>query len=397
LNTLISPQDHWAIWAVLLSIATMSIILEQKSKIAAKITGPVIALVGGMLLSNLCIIPTKATSYDIIWEYIVPLAIPLLLIKIDIRQVFKETGRLFGAFHLSALGTMIGGFLAVFLFHKFIPEIAKIAGVMNASYIGGGVNFVAMVSTFQPSESLVNATLVADSMVMVLYFLILISMPGLVIVRKIFPLTQVSQEFYKDELRDGAKSYWKAKPISLLNISLSLGIAFVIATVSVKISSYFGSAHIPIILRSILGQKYLVLTTLSIVLPFFFPKLTNYINGSDELGTFFIYIFFVILGVPASFKAVIKESPVMLLFCAVMIFMNFLVTFGLGKILKFELEELILVGLATTGGPMTAAAIAIAKGWKKLIFPSFLVGIWGYLIGTYIGYLTGMFLLHIFK
>jgi uncharacterized membrane protein len=397
MDSLVSPGDHWILWTALVAAAGLSIFLEQKNKIAAKLTGPVLALILGMLMSNLRILPTEATTYDIVWDYVVPLVIPLLLMKMNIRKIIKETGRMFGAFHLSALGTIVGGFIAVILLHNLIAEVAKIGGIMTASYIGGGVNFVAMVSTFKPPESLVNATIVADNGVMALYFLVLLALPASILVRKIFPLTSVSKTYYDEDSREGAKAFWKPKPISLLDIALSLALAFIIAASSIKVSSFFGTAHMPSIVRSILGQKYLVLTTFSIAIPILFPKFTEKISGSEELGTFLIYIFFVLIGIPASFKTVIMKSPLLLLFCALMLFMNFLITFGLGKAFKFELEELVLVAAATSGGPMNAAAIAISKGWRSLIFPSFLVGIWGYVIGNYLGYITGIFLINIMK
>ncbi len=397
MDSLVSPGDHWILWTALVAAAGLSIFLEQKNKIAAKLTGPVLALILGMLMSNLRILPTDATTYDIVWDYVVPLVIPLLLMKMNIRKIIKETGRMFGAFHLSALGTIVGGFIAVILLHNLIAEVAKIGGIMTASYIGGGVNFVAMVSTFKPPESLVNATIVADNGVMALYFLVLLALPASILVRKIFPLTSVSKTYYDEDSREGAKAFWKPKPISLLDIALSLALAFIIAASSIKVSSFFGTAHMPSIVRSILGQKYLVLTTFSIAIPILFPKFTEKISGSEELGTFLIYIFFVLIGIPASFKTVIMKSPLLLLFCALMLFMNFLITFGLGKAFKFELEELVLVAAATSGGPMNAAAIAISKGWRSLIFPSFLVGIWGYVIGNYLGYITGIFLINIMK
>ena len=398
MNSLISPNDPWSLWTILIVTAALSILLEQKNKIAAKLTGPVLALIFGMLMSNLGLIPTQAATYDIVWEYVVPLAIPLLLMKMDIRKIIKETGRMFGAFHLSALGSVVGGIIAVFLLRDMIAEVAKLGGIMTASYIGGGVNFVAMVSTFKPPESLVNAAIVADNGAMAVYFLVLIALPVSVIMRKIFPLLPKESNNNNDQdSNEGAKSFWKPKPISLLDIALSLGLAFVIAMVSVKLSSFFGATDMPQIVRSILGQKYLLLTTFSIAVPILFPKFTEKITGSEEIGTFFIYIFFVLIGIPASLKMVIVNSPLLLLFCAIMLLVNFIITFGFGKLFKFRLEELILAAAATSGGPMNAAAIAISKGWNSLIFPSFLVGIWGYVIGNYIGYIIGIFLINYMK
>jgi uncharacterized membrane protein len=398
MNSLIAPNDHWALWTVLVITAALSILLEQKNRIAAKLTGPVLALIFGMLMSNLGLIPTQAATYDLVWEYVVPLAIPLLLMKMDIRRIIKKTGRMFGAFHISALGSVVGGFISVFLLRGVITEVAKLGGIMTASYIGGGVNFVAMVSTFKPPESLVNAAIVADNGAMALYFLLLIALPVSAFFRKIFP--HMPDEANNNSGRDsegGAKSFWKPKPISLLDIALSLGLAFLVAMVSVKLSLFFGRADMPALVRSLLGQKYLLLTTFSIAIPFFFPKFSKKIAGSEEIGTFFIFIFFVLIGIPASLKMVIVNSPLLLLFCALMLFVNFLFTFGFGKLFRFRLEELILAAAATSGGPMNAAAIAISKGWNNLIFPAFLVGIWGYVIGNYIGYATGILLTGLIK
>jgi uncharacterized membrane protein len=69
-----------------------------------------------------------------------------------------------------------------------------------------------------------------------------------------------------------------------------------------------------------------------------------------------------------------------------------LFSFGFGKLFKFNLEEIILASNANIGGPTTAAAMGIAKGWDKLIVPILLVGTLGYVIGNYFGIFMGTFL-----
>jgi len=68
------------------------------------------------------------------------------------------------------------------------------------------------------------------------------------------------------------------------------------------------------------------------------------------------------------------------------------VTLIAGKWLKFTLEEALLATNATIGGPTTAAAMAAAKGWDRLIVPALLAGIFGYMIGNYAGSMMGYFL-----
>ncbi len=391
MNSFISSDDHWVIWTSIICVSTLSIFLEQRYKIFQKITGALLAMIGGMILSNIGFLPTESKSYDIIWEYIIPLAIPLLLIKMDVRRILKETGRMFGAFHLSAFGTIVGSVVAVLLLRSSILHLDLIAPAMTGSYIGGSVNFVALVSIFDPPRDLVNATLVADNAVMAGYFMVLIALPSMTIIRKIFPKSERTKAFFEND-SNNSESYWKPKSISLLDIGLALSVAFIIAAISVKVSTYFNDPNYNAVVRALLGQKYILLTALSILFPIAFPRLSRKIVGSDELGVFFIFIFFTLVGVPASIKTVILEAPTMLLFCAIILAFNFLITFSLGKLFKYELEELVLAAVVTSGGPMNGAAIATSKGWHALIVPALLVGIWGYVIGNFTGYLMGLLL-----
>ena len=59
---------------------------------------------------------------------------------------------------------------------------------------------------------------------------------------------------------------------------------------------------------------------------------------------------------------------------------------------NFTLEEITIASNANIGGPTTAAALAIAKGWEELVVPALLVGTFGYVIGNYYGLFVGTFL-----
>ena len=138
MNSFISPDNTWVLWTILIGIAAISIVLEQKYKWAARITGAIIALIGAILLANLKIIPTESLVYDTVWDYVVPIAIPLLLLKADLRKIRKESGKMFGVFHISALGTIIGTFISAFLFASVIHYVAEIAGMMTAATLVEG-------------------------------------------------------------------------------------------------------------------------------------------------------------------------------------------------------------------------------------------------------------------
>ena len=91
MKTLISADNTWALFAILVVVAALAIWMEQKYKWAGKVTGCVIALIGAMILSNIRVIPTDAPAYDFVWSYVVPLAVPLLLFNANVKEIWKES------------------------------------------------------------------------------------------------------------------------------------------------------------------------------------------------------------------------------------------------------------------------------------------------------------------
>lgn len=394
LNAFINKDETWLLWAILVGIAALSIFLEQRYQFAAKLTGAIIALVGTMILSNLNIIPIESPVYDQVWEYVIPLAIPLLLFRSNIFKIWKESRRLLFIFLISSVGTVVGVAAGFLLLHQFIPELDKIGAMMTGSYIGGGVNFAALSTKFQTPGELVSATVVADNSVMAFYFIVLITLPNMKFVKKYFKRLYTSND---DGNSNQAEAYWKRNEISLKDIAYSISIAFALVAISFKISELVNeyipkNNHFMEILVSIIGDQFLLLTTLTLVTVAMFSKFFENLNASDELGTFLIYIFFVVIGVPASIPIIIKTAPLLFIFVAVILIFNLSITLFFGKLFKFNIEEMLLASNANAGGPTTAAALAISKGWQGLVGPILIIGTLGYVIGNYVGTLMGYFL-----
>ncbi len=394
LNAFINKDETWLLWAILVGIAALSIFLEQRYQFAAKLTGAIIALIGAMILSNLNIIPIESPVYDQVWEYVIPLAIPLLLFRSNIFKIWKESRRLLFIFLISSVGTVVGVTIGFLLLHQFIPELDKIGAMMTGSYIGGGVNFAALSTKFQTPGELVSATVVADNSVMAFYFIVLITLPNMKFVKKYFKRLYTSND---DTNSNQAQAYWKRNEISLKDIAYSISIAFALVAISFKISELVNeyipkNNHFMEILVSIIGDQFLLLTTLTLVTVALFSKFFENLNASDELGTFLIYIFFVVIGVPASIPIIIKTAPLLFIFVAVILIFNLSITLFFGKLFKFNIEEMLLASNANAGGPTTAAALAISKGWQGLVGPILIIGTLGYVIGNYVGTLMGYFL-----
>lgn len=72
--------------------------------------------------------------------------------------------------------------------------------------------------------------------------------------------------------------------------------------------------HFMEILVSIIGDQFLLLTTLTLVTVAMFSKFFENLNASDELGTFLIYIFFVVIGVPKIYTNHYQNSTIIIYF-----------------------------------------------------------------------------------
>lgn len=389
---LISADNHLLLWTFLMLAASVAIYIELNCRWAAKIPGAVLALLIALAASNFGLIPTDAPAYDAVWGYIVPLAIPLLLFQLDLHALFKESGRLLIIFLISSVGTMLGALIGFFMLKDHIPELGKITGMISASYTGGGVNFAAMTARLEPSKDITAATIVADNLMMACYFFILIGISGSYAVRKIWGSP------YQDELdkngtsnQNMAADYWQTKPISLQSIALSLGASMAIVAVAFTVSKWLkgilgeGSNMATNMLFSLVTDKYLLLTSLTLLVIALFRNGVRKLDGSQELGTYGIYLFFVVIGIPASIPLIIQNAPLLFVFTLTVAMVNLLITLIFGKLLKFSIEEIVLACNANVGGLTTAAALAIGKGWRDLIGPILLIGTVGYIIGNYIG------------
>jgi uncharacterized membrane protein len=387
-ESLVRPDDGLMLWTFLIGWAAVSIWLEQKYRWAATLSGCMIALLGAMLAANLGIVPFDSPSYDAVWSYVVPLAVPLLLFDADLKRIKKESGRTFAAFHIAALGTIIGTCVATVLFYRDIPEIKGVLAMLSGSYIGGSVNLAAMKVAFGVSSEMTSATIVADNFLMALYFFVLMTIPGMLFFKKRYNMPHEARE---EKIRlggnalGGAAGFWGRHEISLLDIAVCSAITMIIVTVSTVFTDFVNVSAIPYLLKMLIGQKYLVITTLTAALATTFPSFFRSVHGAKEIGTFMIHIFFVVIGVPASLSMILQKSPLLFVFAAVIVSTNLIVTLTLGKLLKFDMEELLVSCNATVGGPTTAAAMCITKGWHDLIVPALLTGVWGYVLGNYCG------------
>ena len=324
MNTLISADNTWVLMSIMVLVVAFSIWMEQTYAWASKISGAIIALICALLLTNLKIIPASAPIFDdVVWGFAVPMAIPLLLLQVNLSKIWKETGRMLGIFLIGALGTVAGAVLGVLILGKFIPNLPYVAAMMTGSYIGGGVNFTALADAFHVDQTLISAATVADNLNMAIYFMILIAFAGNAWLRKHYPHPHIDHVLaHGTDAEEGktlAAKYWGRKEISLRDIAIDFAFSIIVVTISKAIAGVLSTA-IPTgnwflnMLNTFFGSQYVWITTVAMLFATVLPEKAEAMHGAQELGTYLIYLFFFVIGVPASIPLIIQQAPLLLVF-----------------------------------------------------------------------------------
>ncbi|REK19289.1 MAG: DUF819 domain-containing protein [Planctomycetota bacterium] len=388
--TLFQPDDTWLLWMVIVVGVAASIYLEQAYRWAARLSGPVLALCIAMVLANLRVMPPESPVYDTIIGHLVPLALPLLLFRGNVFKIIRTTGWLFVAFHLSAVGTVVGAITAALVLRNHVPDMAHVAAIMTGSYTGGGVNFYAVASSYDVPSNVMNPLIVADNFIMAGMFITLLLVCRSDWAKRWYPHPHTADAV---DSRALAAEHWKRKEISLLDIAASLGVAVTVvavANLTARLVESLPAERTPAsVLGEVLSNEFLHITAWATLVATVFHRSLERVRGAEEMGAYLLYLFLFTIGLPADLWLVLSQVPMMFVFCLMIALANLVVTFVGGRLLKLNLEDLALSVNATLGGAPSAAALAISMGWSKLVLPALLIGVWGYTIGTAIGLLVG--------
>lgn len=371
---MITADQTFALSAVIMVIVAFGLWAERRSW-GQKLGGPLLLLAIAMAASNLGLIPYSAPLYGTIAGVLVPMAIPLLLMRADLRTIFNESGPMLIAFIVAAAATVVGAFVGASLI-DLGPLEAEIVGTITSSYIGGSLNFVATAEAVGIKDSSIYvASLSADAVGAVIFLLLLMLMPAIRFIRTAMPSKFIGQELSATPLASDVVSTQEAKPFSLANAANGLAVSLVICALSAAMTA----------LMHIESLFILVVTALTLLVANLAKPIVDHVSSEFELGTLFMYIFFVAIGAGANLGEVLGAAFPIIVFIVVMVLVHLCLLVVVGKWMKLDLAEVLIASNACILGPAPAAALAASKGWQPLVAPGILVGMLGYAIATFIG------------
>jgi uncharacterized membrane protein len=373
----ISADNVFGLGTVLFGLAYLGFWIDRHP-IGRKTSGVVWVLVSGMLLSHFRVVPYEAPAYDFVGAYMVSLAIPLLLFKADIRKIIRESGKVIITFMVASAATVIGAVLGFYLMN--LGEVgAKVAGTYTAGYVGGAMNFLAVSQVVEMTKTEFASALSASSFVSILALLMLITLPS---IRWLVRFLPPSSAATVTESAGPAEQPSERPRISLRHLTGAIAMSFGICTAAAAIGEFIGQSQ----------YNILFVTILTIGVANLFPRAMDALQGEFEVGMILMYLFFAMVGSSTNFTEFAGPAVTYFFYGMLIIIVHLTIVLGMARLMKVDLAEAIVASGAALVGPAVTAAIAISQGWRSLVTPAIMVGVFGYVIGTFVGVAVATFL-----
>ena len=372
---MIEPDNIFAMACVLSGLAFIGFWVDG-TELGRKTSGVVWVILLGILLSNTGVIPTKSQAYDFIGGVLMPMAIPLLLIKADLRRIFRESGRVMIGFGIAALSTITGALIGYLLLD--LGNIGpKAAAVYSAGWIGGAVNFVAVSEAVAMTPDEFSVAMGASSPVSVIALMALLTLPSIKLLRKWLPSTIIDRDDVGDKtLQMQVEDMLPVQVVGLMAISAG------ICAIAEVISDWMGYS-----------QYYvLVITVLTLLVANVFPAYMDRLRGEFSLAMLLMYLFFAAIGCGTDATSFLGSALVLFFYGLTIIGIHLLVVIVVSRFFRLDLAEVVIASAAALVGPAPAAAIASARQWPTLVTPAVMCGIFGYAIANFIGVAIGSWL-----
>ncbi|QIB66519.1 DUF819 family protein [Kineobactrum salinum] len=368
--TVIEANQTVLLGVVIVCAVAASVVLERW-RFGKVLSSALIAMMLGMLLVNVRLIPDSAPFYGFIYSSLVPIALPLFLYEAEWKRVATEAGQLAKLFAAGAVGVLLGAMLAALIVD--VGENSKDwASVFAASYVGGTVNFLSVATSLELPEKEIAVALAVDTIAGMTLLAFLLVLPVVKVIAGLFP-----QEI-------GSMGADALDPESRLMDSMAVKATSAAMGLAVSVTIYVLSR---LVAQGIGGETYLTLivTAITLVLANAYPQTMSKLRASYGLGVLIMLAFFFIVGVSANLHELRESGLDFVLFIATIIVCHLIAILSIARIFGFRLSEAIVVSCACAMGPTVAAGVAGSKRWINLVTPGIVLGIFGYATANFLG------------
>lgn len=358
----------FALAALIAAITALAFWLDRRFGWARAVGASLLVIVLGALLSNLGLVPIESAAYDAIVGPVTSLSIVWLLFAVDVRDLRIAGGPMLAAFGIAVTATAIGALTAALIFaDSFDGDVTwKLAGVMTGTYSGGSVNFVAVGRALDFPPALFAAANASDAVMTAVWMGATLVLP--LWLGRFYP-RDVPQH-RGEEVPE--HPFFAETPLRIFDLTLLLALGFALLWLA-----GLAAAAIPRI------PSILWLTTFALIIGHARP--VQQLSGAMHLGTLGLHLFFAVIGIFSRISEILAAGPAVFWFTATVVAIHGLLTYVGCRVARLDVGTTSVASQAAVGGPASAIAVAVARGWHALALPGIVAGLLGYAVGNYLG------------
>ena len=357
--------------------------LCRRSRVLGKI-GPVLILyIIGVVFGNLFHPAGMAQIQDVLSSAMVPLAIPLMLFGCTFSRTRTRSqllALLTGLF--AVVAAVISGYL---IFGRSIPDGSKVGGMLTGVYTGGTINMAALKTMLGVPEETFILLNSYDMAVSFLYLTFLLGF-GVKLFRRWLPVETESGGSDDERAIEAAVREAGANPYAGLLTKAGLRDAGILLALDVLIIGI--SAGLGLLAGDgwFMTVLILMLTTLGIAASFI-PGVRTRKYGYD-IGMYFIYVFSIVVASMADLSKLDPGSSFgMLGYLAFVIFGSLVLQVLLARLLKIDADTMTISSVTYICSPPFVPMMAAAMKNRSVLASGLAIGVVGYAIGNYLGFL----------
>lgn len=343
-------------------------------------------------------VKVKSGIYHVASRYLLPAALILLTLSLDLKAVFKLGWKALVMFLTGTLGIVIGGPIAILIVAAFSPEtvggdgfdavwrgMATIAG----SWIGGGANQTAMLEVYKYNQENYGAMVLVDIVVANIWMAILLFGIGKKErIDRWFKADNTDIEDLKQRVMDYEKSVMRIP--TLKDMMIILGIAFTAVSLA-----HWGADFMVELLKTVPTVQdpksamftfsdhffWLVMNTTILGVALSFTPLKKFEGaGASKMGSVFIYVLVASIGMKMDLSSVVN-NPGLLVVGLIWMSIHAILLIMMAKMIKAPFFFLAVGSKANVGGAASAPIVASAFH-PSLASVGVILAIFGYVLGT---------------
>lgn len=324
------------------------------------------------------ITPAASPAYDWMIRYLLPVALLLLMVTVDLKSVARLGGLALLMVVAGTAGIVLGAPIAFLVFEPWLPEGAwKGLAALSGSWIGGTANMVAIAESVGTPDAMLGPIIVVDTVVGYGWMGVLLFLSGWQarFDRRIGARTEAI-EMANRRLTSLAAD---RRPLELREAAVIVGLGFVGATLAVAAGDRLPPVGDPTIL-SHTTWAVLIVVTGGLFLSFT-PLSRLESRGASQVGYVALYLLLTAIGARADLKAVL-QAPVLLGAGILWIGVHAALLLLITRLARAPLFFFATGSMANVGG--AASAPVVAGVYHPAMAPvGLLMAVVGYILGIY--------------